>query len=105
MSATTNSDTSPFVVVALTNLFGGLLGTVTGLLTNTAVFAWDLLLALFNAVTPGHAPTRVVPQGYAGANGLWPKYVAPKAGDSRCSCPALNAMANHGTTRFHFVIF
>jgi len=30
------------------------------------------------------------------AGGDWPEYIAPGDGDSRCSCPALNAMANHG---------
>jgi hypothetical protein len=27
---------------------------------------------------------------------MWPEYIPPKDGDSRCSCPALNVMANHG---------
>jgi len=38
----------------------------------------------------------VTPAGHPGEGGKWPEYIAPKEGDSRCSCPGLNAMANHG---------
>jgi len=60
------------------------------------VFTWDFGLVLVNAVTPSRKIGHVTPEGTPGAGGKWPEYVAPKEGDSRCSCPALNAMANHG---------
>lgn len=94
MSAPPHTDA--FIVVALSNVLGGLLGSLKSLLISIGAFLWDFLLAIFNLVTPSHPSNHVVPQGYAGANGLWPKYVPAAAGDSRCSCPALNAMANHG---------
>ncbi|THH27216.1 heme-thiolate peroxidase [Antrodiella citrinella] len=91
-----HSPPDSFVAVALSNIVGGILGSTQGLLTSIAVFVWDFGMAILNLITQNHAPNRVVPQGYAGANGMWPKYTAPARGDSRCSCPALNAMANHG---------
>ncbi|EKM57111.1 uncharacterized protein PHACADRAFT_254678 [Phanerochaete carnosa HHB-10118-sp] len=57
---------------------------------------WDSGLAIYNLVTWNLPANAVVPQGCAGALGVWPEYVPPQEGDSRCSCPALNAMANHG---------
>jgi len=61
-----------------------------------AVFVWDFSLTLLNLVTPNRKIGHVVPEGHPGAGRVWPEYVAPKEGDSRCSCPVLNAMANHG---------
>lgn len=55
---------------------------------------WTMFAA--NLVLPKRPVGKVVPQGHAGANGKWPEYIPRKNGDSRCSCPALNAMANHG---------
>ncbi|KAG6826659.1 hypothetical protein H0H92_014950 [Tricholoma furcatifolium] len=60
------------------------------------VAVWDIGLTLINLVTPKRKVGRVTPAGHPGADGKWPEYIAPKEGDSRCSCPALNAMANHG---------
>jgi hypothetical protein len=60
------------------------------------VFTWDFGLEFVNVVTPRRKIGHVTPEGTPGAGGKWPEYVAPKEGDSRCSCPALNAMANHG---------
>ncbi|KAI0089396.1 chloroperoxidase-like protein [Irpex rosettiformis] len=57
---------------------------------------WDTSLAVINLLAPNRPANRVVPAGHPGFNGEWPEYVPPKEGDSRCSCPALNAMANHG---------
>ncbi|THH29028.1 heme-thiolate peroxidase [Antrodiella citrinella] len=85
-----------FLVVALSNIFGGVVASIHGVLMIIVVLVWDFGIVIFNLSTPNHASTRVVPQGYAGANGLWPKYDPPVEGNSRCSCPALNAMANHG---------
>ncbi len=63
------------------------------------VFTWDLSLTLINLVSPQRKIGHVTPEGYPGAGGKWPEYITPKEGDSRCSCPALNAMANHGEFR------
>jgi len=60
------------------------------------IFTWDFGLMLYNLVTPNLKEGHVTPQGHPGAGGKWPEYIPPQDGDSRCSCPALNAMANHG---------
>ncbi|KAL1707752.1 Chloroperoxidase [Schizophyllum commune] len=57
---------------------------------------WDIYLNIANLLTPNAKPGRLIPSGMPGAGGKWPEFVPSKAGDSRCSCPALNAMANHG---------
>jgi hypothetical protein len=49
-----------------------------------------------NFLTPNKPVGKVIPEGHPGFGGKWPEYIAPKDGDSRCSCPGLNAMANHG---------
>ncbi|SJL10077.1 uncharacterized protein ARMOST_13459 [Armillaria ostoyae] len=63
---------------------------------NLYILTWDVGLSVFNLLTPNLKPGHVVPEGHPGAGGSWPEYIAPTEGDSRCSCPALNAMANHG---------
>jgi len=60
------------------------------------VLTWDFGLFLLNLVTPSLKVDHVTPQGHPGAGGKWPEFIPPKDGDSRCSCPALNALANHG---------
>jgi len=60
------------------------------------VFTWDFGLMLLNLVTPSRKSGHVTPEGHPGAGGKWPEYIPPTDGDSRCSCPALNALANHG---------
>ena len=60
------------------------------------VGVWDLGCTLANQVLPLRKVGSVTPEGHPGAGGKWPEFVPPKEGDSRCSCPALNAMANHG---------
>ncbi|KAJ2919751.1 heme-thiolate peroxidase, partial [Candolleomyces efflorescens] len=57
---------------------------------------WDLGCTLANQVLPLRKVGSVTPEGHPGAGGKWPEYLPPKEGDSRCSCPALNALANHG---------
>lgn len=84
------------LVVAPRRLALGLYSTLAGVVTNLVVLVWDSGLAIYNILAPDRHPERVVPAGYIGENGVWPPYVAPEEGDSRCSCPALNAMANHG---------
>ncbi|KAF8065051.1 Chloroperoxidase [Lyophyllum atratum] len=64
--------------------------------TDIGIFAWDIGLTLVNLVAPKRKVGKVTPAGHPGADGVWPDFIAPKEGDSRCSCPALNAMANHG---------
>lgn len=63
---------------------------------NLFVFVWDNICVVLNIVLPKLTPGQVVPKGCYGHNRNWPKYIAPKAGDSRSACPMLNAMANHG---------
>lgn len=75
---------------------GSIVTKVKKLATTTTVLSWDLVLVLINLLTPNHKPGWVVPKGHAGFHGEWPDFVAPKPGDSRSCCPALNAMANHG---------
>lgn len=60
------------------------------------IIFWDIGLALYNLFAPKYKPGCVVPIGQPGAGGVWPAYIKPEAGDSRGSCPALNALANHG---------
>jgi len=60
------------------------------------LFVWDIGLTLVNTLTPNRSEGHVTPEGHPGFGGNWPEYIPPKEGDSRCSCPALNAMANHG---------
>lgn len=61
-----------------------------------AFFTWDVSLSVINLVTPNRREGHVTPKGHLGFEGHWPEFVPPAEGDSRCSCPALNAMANHG---------
>ncbi|KAH9961692.1 Cloroperoxidase [Lactifluus volemus] len=60
------------------------------------LFSWDISLTLINVLTFKRTVGRVTPKGHPGEGGIWPEYIPPKPGDSRCGCPALNAMANHG---------
>jgi len=57
---------------------------------------WDLSLSIINLFTFKRKVGHVTPKGHPGEGGAWPEYIPPKEGDSRCSCPGLNAMANHG---------
>jgi len=61
-------------------------------LTDLFVMLWDLGLAILNFILPKRKPGLVVPAGVPGHMGKWPKYIAPKEGDSRSACPMLNAM-------------
>jgi len=73
-----------------------LLSPIARFLDNTVVFTWDALLELANLVLPKTPVGHVVPSGAPGAGGKWPEYKSPTEADSRCACPALNALANHG---------
>ncbi|KAI6123362.1 putative chloroperoxidase [Pisolithus croceorrhizus] len=62
----------------------------------SGIMAWDVALSLLNLVLFKRPVGEVVPEGHPGYAGNWPEYKLPQEGDSRCSCPALNTMANHG---------
>ena len=62
------------------------------------LMSWDVSLAIINILTFKRKIGQVTPKGKPGEGGVWPEYIPPKEGYSRCSCPALNAMANHGTS-------
>ncbi|EGO01127.1 hypothetical protein SERLA73DRAFT_179182 [Serpula lacrymans var. lacrymans S7.3] len=63
---------------------------------NAGIFVWDIIITLLNLVLPKRAVGHVTPESHPGYHGYWPEYKPAQEGDSRCSCPALNAMANHG---------
>jgi len=74
-------------------------GTLTRLFNGfffVGLTLWDFSLAFINVITFKRRVGHVTPKGQPGEGGVWPEYVPPRNGDSRCSCPALNAMANHG---------
>jgi hypothetical protein len=75
---------------------------MSSLLVKAKLYTYDMVLAAYNLVTPNLKADAVVPQGCPGAGGHWPEYIAPQQGDSRCSCPALNALANHSERFSHF---
>lgn len=83
-------------IVATSRVFAGFFSSLAGFFGTGGVFAWDAGLAFLNLILPNYKRNAVVPLNHPGAGGIWPEYVAPKEGDSRCSCPALNALANHG---------
>jgi hypothetical protein len=60
------------------------------------LMCWDFSLAIYNLLTFKRKFGKVTPKGYPGEGGVWPAYIPPREGDSRCSCPGLNTMANHG---------
>ena len=60
------------------------------------ILLWEVGITLYNFISKPLDEGKIVPKGHPGANGNWPEYIAPKDTDSRCSCPGLNAMANHG---------
>ncbi|KIM77856.1 hypothetical protein PILCRDRAFT_825071 [Piloderma croceum F 1598] len=74
----------------------GIIHFIGNVLLNIYIFSWDTVLTLFNLILPNKAVGKITPKGHPGFGGKWPEYVRRKDGDSRCSCPALNAMANHG---------
>jgi hypothetical protein len=74
----------------------GIVHSIANAFLNVYIFSWDSLLTLFNMVLPKKSVGKITPKGHPGFGGKWPEYVPRKEGDSRCSCPALNAMANHG---------
>ncbi|KZT32570.1 Cloroperoxidase [Sistotremastrum suecicum HHB10207 ss-3] len=78
---------------ALKGAISGIFSTLSKILSTGYVFTWDFGLTFINLVTP-NKKSRI--GTLSEGESLWPPYVPPQEGDSRCSCPALNAMANHG---------
>ncbi|KAI6015113.1 Chloroperoxidase [Pisolithus orientalis] len=62
----------------------------------STIFVWDIVLSFGNLVRFKRPVGKVTPEGHPGYGGYWPEYRPPKEGDSRCCCPGLNTMANHG---------
>ncbi|KAG2060078.1 Cloroperoxidase [Suillus hirtellus] len=63
---------------------------------DVGIMAWDVLLTVSNLVRRKYPIGDVTPEGHPGYGGHWPEFIPPQLTDSRCSCPAFNAMANHG---------
>jgi hypothetical protein len=88
-----------FIFTALRRLGRGTLSRLFELGFYVGLMSWDFSLAIVNTFTFKRKIGQVTPKGKPGEGGVWPEYIPPREGDSRCSCPALNAMANHGTLR------
>jgi len=73
-----------------------ILTPIANFFDNVVVFTWDAFLELGNLLVPNRKEGRVVLEGRHGFQGKWPEYQPQSEGDSRCCCPALNALANHG---------
>ncbi|KZT26171.1 chloroperoxidase-like protein [Neolentinus lepideus HHB14362 ss-1] len=92
------ADSTSFLVLnACTRLLGAVYSNISTVLIYAFIFVWDLVLAILNLVLPDKRVGEVVPLG---RGGIWPAYQPPRLdqekSDSRCSCPALNTLANHG---------
>ncbi|OJA10614.1 hypothetical protein AZE42_05708, partial [Rhizopogon vesiculosus] len=74
----------------------GVFSKVSNIVFDTGLLSWDVLLTLLNLVRRKRRIGHVTPEGHPGHGGYWPEFKPPLEGASRCSCPALNAMANHG---------
>jgi len=74
----------------------GIVGDISNAFYDASVMTWDIFLTLGNLVLFSRPVGKVTPEGHPGYGGYWPEYNPPKEGNSRCSCPAINAMANHG---------
>ncbi|KAH9956337.1 Cloroperoxidase [Russula dissimulans] len=84
------------IITALRRIGRGTLSSLFNGGFSIGLALWDLSLVLINLLTLKRRVGRVTPKGYPGEGGIWPEYIPPRQGDSRCACPALNAMANHG---------
>jgi hypothetical protein len=85
-----------FILTAIRRISRGTFSTLFEASFFAGLLIWDLSLGLVNLVTFKRKIGSVTPKGRPGEGGHWPEYLPPRSGDSRCSCPALNAMANHG---------
>ena len=91
-----------FFITALRRIGRGIYSKLFDGFFFVGLMGWDFSLALVNLITFKRKVGRVTPKGQPGEGGVWPEYSPPRKGDSRCSCPALNAMANHGVFYFFF---
>jgi len=80
----------------LSRVFRGIFSGFGTFFYLSSVVLWDIGLTLINTVTSNKKVGHFVPEGKPGHKGIWPEYIPPKEGDSRCACPALNALCNHG---------
>ena len=94
-----------FIVIALKRIFGGIGSFFSGLAYAGYIFTWDISLFLLNLVSFKRKVGKVTLEGNPGFGGKWPEYIPPTETDSRSACPALNAMANHGTYSSLFTFF
>ena len=92
-----------FFITALRRIGRGIYSKLFDGLFFVGLMSWDFSLALVNMITFKRKVGRVTPKGHPGEGGVWPEYIPPRQGDSRCCCPALNAMANHGVFYFFFL--
>jgi hypothetical protein len=88
-----------FILTALRRLGRGAFSRLFEALFYVGLMSWDFSLAIVNIFTFKRRIGQVTPKGKSGEGGVWPEYIPPREGDSRCSCPALNAMANHGMAK------
>jgi hypothetical protein len=89
-----------FIITVLRRIGRGILSKLFDWMFIVGLFSWDFSLAFVNLITFKRKVGRVTPKGQPGEGGVWPEYSPPREGDSRCCCPALNAMANHGLLLF-----
>ncbi|KAG8775147.1 hypothetical protein FRC12_001647 [Ceratobasidium sp. 428] len=78
------------------SLVKGILDPIITLGILFGILLWDAGLHVANYVLPRKKIGAVVPQGTGGYGGRWGEYQAPRPGDARSPCPAINALANHG---------
>ncbi|KAG2146856.1 Chloroperoxidase, partial [Suillus bovinus] len=74
----------------------GFFSKVSNFFYDAGTMSWDVILTLLNLVERKRRIGNVTPEGHPGHGGHWPEFRPPQKGDSRCSCPGLNALANHG---------
>jgi hypothetical protein len=74
----------------------GFSSNVSNFFYEAKIRSWDIILTLLNLVEKKRRIGAVTPEGHPGYGGYWPEFKPPGETDSRCSCPGLNALANHG---------
>ncbi|KAG0703590.1 Chloroperoxidase [Suillus ampliporus] len=74
----------------------GFFSSVSDFFFDVWIKIWDMSLTFLNLIRWKRPIGHVTPEGHPGYGGHWPEFKPPQEGDSRCACPALNAMANHG---------
>ncbi|KAG0702213.1 Chloroperoxidase [Suillus ampliporus] len=74
----------------------GFFSSVSYFICNVGIISWDILLTLLNLVRRKRRIGHVNPEGQPGYGGHWPEFRPPQETDSRCACPGLNTLANHG---------